>query len=105
MAAEEIHIGDVGTIFEVTLLDNLTVIDISLATVMQIIFVKPDATKTKVVNTAVLSGDGSDGKMRYIIALDSELDIKGNWKIQGKVTLPTGSWSTDIDKFKVYENL
>ena len=103
MAAEEIHIGDIGTIFEVTLLDGLAIVDISAATLMEIIFVKPD--KTKVVNTAVLSGTGTDGKMRYIILLASELDIKGNWEIQGRVTLPTGTWSTDIDKFKVYKNL
>ena len=62
-------------------------------------------SKTIVTNTAVLSGDGSDGKMQYIIVLNTELDQKGNWKIQGIVELPSGKWSTDIDKFKVYENL
>jgi len=100
---EEIHIGDVGTIFEVTLMDGVAIVDIALASVMQIIFEKPD--KTKVTNTAVLTGDGTDGKMQYVIAADTELDAKGSWKIQGKVTLPSGSWSTDIDKFKVFENL
>lgn len=105
MAAEEIHIGDIGTVFEVTLMDAEEVVDISGAVLMEIIFVKPDEAKTKVINTAVLSSNGVDGKMQYIIALASELDIKGNWKIQGRVVLPTGTWSTDIDKFKVYENL
>lgn len=103
MAANEIHIGDIGTVFEVTLKDGVDIVDISGATVLQIIFEKPD--KTIITNTAVLSSGGVDGKMKYTISLASELDIKGNWKIQGKVTLPTGSWSTDIDKFKVYENL
>ena len=105
MAADEIHIADVGTVFEVTLMDGATIIDISSASLMEIIFVKPDSNKTKVVNTAVLSSGGIDGKMKYIIVLPSELDIKGNWKIQGRVTLPTGTWSTDVDKFKVHENL
>jgi len=103
MAAEEIHIADIGTVFEVTLMDGAAIVPIAGASLMEIIFVKPD--KTKVINTAVLSGDGSDGKMRYIITIASELDQKGNWKIQGRVTLPTGTWSTDVDKFKVYENL
>jgi len=103
MAAEEIHIGDIGTIFEVTLMDDLVVVPIDNATTMEIIFVKPD--KTKVVNTAVLSGDGLDGKMQYKTTTASDLDIKGNWKIQGRVILPSGTWSTDIDKFKVHENL
>ena len=105
MAANEIHIGDIGTIFEVTLMDDLDIVPIANASVMQIVFVKPDEAKTKVINTAVLSGDGSDGKMRFITTVVGDLDIKGTWKIQGKVTLPTGSWSTDIDKFKVHENL
>ena len=103
MAANEIHIGDVGTIFEVTLMDDIVIVDIGAAITMEIIFEKPD--KTIVTNTAVLSGDGSDGKMQYIIVLNTELDQKGNWKIQGIVELPSGKWSTDIDKFKVYENL
>ena len=103
MAANEIHIGDIGTVFEVTVSDNLVVIDLALASVMQIVFVKPD--NTKIVNAASRSTDGTDGKMRYIVALNTELDVKGKWKIQGLVTLPSGSWSTDISSFKVYENL
>lgn len=103
MASNEIHIADIGTVFEVTLMDDTVIVDISAATVMQIIFEKPD--KVIVVNTAVFTSDGTDGKMQYAVALNTELDLKGNWKIQGKVTLPTGSWSSDIDKFKVYENL
>lgn len=105
MAANEIHIGDIGTVFEVTILDDVTPINISAGSSMEIIFTKPDASKTKVINTAVLSGDGTDGKMRYTIVLASELDIKGKWKIQGRLTLPSGTWSTDISDFKVYENL
>jgi len=103
MAANEIHVSDIGTVFEVTLMDDTVVVDISTATAMEIVFVKPD--KTKVVNTAVFTTDGVDGKMQYVIALDTELDQVGNWKIQGIVTMPTGKWSSDIDKFKVYGNL
>ncbi len=43
--------------------------------------------------------------MRYTTTNVDELDETGNWKIQGFVTMPSGSWSSDIDKFKVYENL
>ena len=103
MAANEIHIGDIGTVFEVTLMDDVTIVQIGDATSMEITFVKPD--KTKVINVASLTSNGLDGKMQYKILLDSELDQKGTWKIQGNVTLPTGQWSTDIDKFKVHENL
>ena len=103
MAANEIHVADVGTVFEVTLMDDAVIVNISSASSLEIIFEKPD--KTKIINTAVLSGDGTDGKMKYIVTVDTELDAKGNWKIQGNVALPSGRWSTDIEKFKVYENL
>lgn len=103
MAANEIHIADIGTIFEITLMDDLVIVDISTATLMEIIFVKPDASK--VTNIAALVTDGTDGKMKYTILVDTELDQTGSWKIQGRVVMPTGTWSSDIDKFKVYGNL
>jgi len=103
MAANEIHLYDVGTVFEVTMMDDDVVQPIDGASVMEIVFEKPD--KTLVTNTAVWSDDGLDGKMRYVVSQATELDQKGNWKIQGVVTFPTGKWSSDIDKFKVYENL
>lgn len=103
MAANEIHIADIGTIFEVTLLDDVTPVDVSSASVMKIIFEKPD--KTIVENVAVFKTDGVDGKIQYTVSSSSELDQKGNWKIQANVLMPVGHWSSDIDKFKVHENL
>ena len=103
MAANEIHIADVGTVFEVTLMDDVVPVDVSSATDMKIIFEKPDGTK--VINTAVHKTDGTDGIIKYTVSLDTELDQKGNWKIQANVQLPIGQWSSDIDRFKVYENL
>ena len=103
MAANEIHIGDIGTVFEVTLMDDIVVVDISSASVMQIVFEKADGTK--VINTAVFTSNGVDGKMQFVTTVAGDLDQTGNWKIQGIVTLPTGKWSSDISKFKVYGNL
>ena len=100
---EEIHVGDIGTIFEITLMDDASVVNISSATEMLIIFTKPDGTK--ITNIAVLTGNGSDGKIRYIIVLSTELDQTGSWKIQANVTLPSGQWSSNIDRFRVYKNL
>lgn len=103
MAANEIHIGDIGTIFELTLMDDVVVVDISTATVLSIHFAKPDATTVTV--TASLVTDGTDGKIQYITPDANFLDQTGGWKIQGKVTLSTGTWSSDISTFKVYKNL
>ena len=98
----EIHVGDIGTAFEVTLKDCDGVVDISTATSKELIFRKPD--KTVVVKIAVFKTDGTDGIIQYLTILD-DLDLKGAWSIQAKVTLPTGTWSSDIQKFKVYANL
>lgn len=98
----EIHLGDIGTVFEVTMKDCDVVVDISLASVMQVIFKKPD--KTVVPKTAVFKTDGTDGILQYTTVLD-DLDQKGTWYIQAKITMPTGTWSSDTSKFKVYANL
>lgn len=106
MAESEIHKLDIGTSFELTLYDNATgtpvLVDVSTATVKSIIFEKPDGTI--VTKEATFVTDGSDGKINYV-TVTNDLDLIGNWKIQGKVTMPTGSWYTDISKFKVYDNL
>ncbi len=106
MAIEEIHKFDEGTSFQLTVKDTLdgvtSVVDISTASVMEIVFQKSDGVK--LTKTATLVTDGTDGVMQYATTA-TDLDVTGGWKIQGIVTLPTGKWSTDISKFKVYDNL
>jgi hypothetical protein len=99
---EEIHLYDIGTSFEITLKDCDVVVDVSSASLKEIIFKKPD--KTTVTKTADFKTDGTDGIIQYITVLD-DLDQKGSWYIQAKVTLPTGTWSSNTEKFKVYPNL
>ena len=84
--AEEVHVGDIGTIFRATMYDGSTVLDISGASTLQLIFAKPDGTT--LTKTAVLTNDGTDGIMEYI-TVDGDLDTKGDWKIQGYVALYT----------------
>ena len=100
--AEEIHLDDVGTVFEVELQENDVTLDISAATTKALLFQKPDGTV--VTQTAAFTTDGSDGKIQYITVAD-DLDQSGNWKLQARVTLPTGTWSSSTSKFKVYGNL
>lgn len=101
--AAEIHVDDVGTIFRVTVTDeDGAALDISAATLKQIVFEKPDETTT--TKTASLDTDGTDGIMRYT-TVSGDLDQAGRWKIQGVVGLPSGQWHTNVDTFKVKENL
>lgn len=109
----EIHENDVGTEFIVTITECLngveTPLDISSATLKEIVFVDPDGAKT--VFTAVFTsipsggaGDGSDGKISYFSVL-GDLSPIGKYKMQGIVTTPAGKWSSTIDTFKVKANL
>ena len=102
MAAGEIHVGDIGTVFEFTFLEDAEPVDISAAQVLQATFRKPDGTT--VTKSGTLSTDGQDGKMRYV-TVTSDLDMGGQWSTQGFVRLPTGEWHSDVAVFDVYRNL
>jgi hypothetical protein len=100
----EIHVGDVGTVFRVTVVDeDGVVIDISSATVLQIWF--EDPTGSVSVQTAALTNSGTDGKMQYMTASASDLATDGPWRLQGYVELGGAKIHTDIHKFKVKANL
>ena len=110
MAANEVHLNDIGTVFEITLKDegnSPEIVDVSTAATMEIIFQKPNGTS--VTQTASFTTDGTDGKIEYT-TLTGDLDTVGLWKIQGHVVLGTASpinaqWRSDIDEFEVFDNL
>lgn len=101
---DEIHVGDVGTVLEITILDNdtLLALDISSATEKEINLKAPDGEKTQ--HTATFTNDGSDGKIEYT-TISGDIDEAGLWRIQGKVILPGGVFYSDIDSFVVEDSL
>lgn len=99
---KEIRIGDIGTDFRITLYECDEIVDISSMINGYIYLQKPDGTL--LTKPASLFTDGTDGIIHYE-SIAGDLDQKGTWKIQGKVWLPSGEWGSDIEKFKVYENL
>jgi hypothetical protein len=103
MAANEIHVDDLGTKFVVTVKDGATVINVSAATTKEIIFKKPSGTK--LTTTASFETDGSDGVLIYTTT-GTELDEAGTYKIQAHVVLSAGNdFHSDISTFKVYRNI
>lgn len=99
---QEIKLNDVGTVFEVTLMDGDAILPISAPISMIIYLKKPSGTV--MAKTAVLTTDGSDGKIQYV-AIAGDLDELKGWSIQGRVELTTGHWSSSIDTFIVGRNL
>lgn len=79
-----IYVGDVGTLFQVKIVDCDTglAIDISSATVKQIVFEDPLGAVVR--QTASFVTDGTDGWLEYSV-VDGDLDMSGTWKIQGYV--------------------
>lgn len=98
----QIHINDVGTEFRITIMDNSAVVNISSATLLEIIFQKPDTTDL-VVN-ADLYTDGTDGVLYYRV-VSGDLDQSGIFKIQAYVEISGGSYYSSIGSFKVHCNL
>lgn len=103
LVPDEIHVGAVGLVFEITVMQNCTAVDISTATTMQIYFLKNDGV-TVLTKTAVFTTDGSDGKMKYV-TIAGDLDQVGDWKIQGNIITPTWATPTSIGEFEVEKNL
>lgn len=103
MAKSEMHEGDVGTVIEMTCKDGSTVIDISGATTVQIIFQAPDGTL--LTKTASFTTDGTDGKMR-VTSESGDFTPAGLWRKQGRLAYASGNeWRSSIEEFYVLENL
>lgn len=100
--ASQIHKDDVGTKLLVTVTDDDSAVDISTASSLTIFIKKPDGTVLD--RAGVLNTDGIDGKMYYLTVV-GDLDVAGNYKIQGKVVISVGTFYTSISNFKVHCNL
>ena len=98
----EIHANDIGTRFLITVQDNGEVVDISNSVSLTLIFRKP--SDNLIYRPGTIYASGTDGKM-YYDTIAGDLDETGNWKLQGRVGLPSGTYYTDIHTFKVHCNL
>lgn len=100
--SDEIHVGDVGTIFQVTINSAGIPVDVSSATLKNIILRNP--VGRKITGAASFVNTGADGKIKYS-TVAGNINMSGIWNLQVEITMPTGSWKSDISEFKVYENL
>lgn len=100
----EIHQNDIGTRFLMTVKDGSDLVNISGALSLRVDIRKPSDT---IINRSALRlNDGSaiSGVM-YYDTVSGDLNEIGNYKLQGLVTLPSGTYHTDIHTFKVHCNL
>lgn len=97
----DIHVGDVGTVFVVTIQDDGVPVDLSTGTSASniMIFRKPDGEVLR-VSTNFYS-DGSDGKIKYTVSSSSVIDQYGTWKISANVNTDSGQWTATASDFTV----
>lgn len=99
----EIHLGDTGTAFRVTIVDcDSSAIDLSTATTKEILFSKPNGQV--VSKSADFYTNGTDGIIQYVTE-SGFLDQPYLWQLQAYVVTPAGSWKSNIYEFKVFKNL
>lgn len=99
---EEIHVGDTGTLIEVTIMDGSDIVPLQAATVKKYHFLKPDGSVLTV--NASFKTDGSNGILTYT-SLASTFSLPGQYSIQAEVTLPSGTWKSEWAEFVVYPNI
>lgn len=100
--SDEVHVGDVGTEFRILVKDGDTVVDLSTATITQIIFRKPDLQQL-VVNADFYT-DGTDGIIKYN-TIDGDLDQSGQWRLQAYVEVGASKYYSSIGSFRVHCNI
>lgn len=99
----EIHVGDIGTAFIITIKNEAdAIVDISTAVSKTVYFKKPS---TEIISkNAVLTTDGADGKMQ-VVTTSGDIDQKGRWIGQAKVEFVGGQWYTNNFIFNVEGNI
>jgi len=83
MSIEKTSVDDLGTDFQATIMEGASIVDISLATLLEIEFTSPGGKKF--VKTASLLTDGLDGGLHYK-RLAGDITKKGTWSYIGIAT-------------------
>jgi len=100
----EVHVDDYGWMLSLSIRDDDgSLMDISYADLVEIIFTKPNNTGN-IVRTAQFINDGTDGAIYYVIE-EGDIDETGTWQIQVQIKGSTSELRSNIDKLKVYRNL
>ena len=98
-----VFVGDIGTVFEITVKDDGTVVDISGATTTKNILML-DPAGTLNTKTGEFTTNGTDGKVDYT-TVSGDLDMSGTWRIQAYLKGASYDLHTSIGTFEVKDIL
>ena len=102
MSQGDIHVGDIGTIIDVTIKEAGVAAVISSATVREFRFQKKD--KTTFDKTVAFKTDGTDGILTYTTVV-GDIDLAGRWYVQAYLEMPSWEGFTAKVTFQVDEPL
>jgi hypothetical protein len=100
--SDEIHVGDEGTQFRITVKESGVALDISTASDMVINIRKPSNTLLSVAGDFLT--DGTDGVLTYT-TVAGDLDEVGTYKIEAVVSIDGGVFTSSSASFKVHHNV
>lgn len=100
----KIHVGDVGTDFNITVLNKRgQPVDVSaLSGGIIFNFKKPDGTQIE--RSGSIVGDGTDGIVTYR-TISGDIDLHGSWKLQVFLNTSSKQLHSSVLKFTVFTNL
>jgi len=98
----DLHVGDIGTIIYINIVEGGEALDISSATTKTIRFQKKD--KTTMDKDGEFKTDGTDGILQYT-TLTGDIDQKGRWLAQAYLEMPTWKGYSAKVEFQVDDPL
>lgn len=102
--SNNIHLGDIGTIFKVRILDDSTSSPIDISSSIEKVIKFKKSNGVILERNAVFTTDGSDGYMEYS-TIAGDLNVSGNWTIQGFVKSSTFENNSEIGVFEIKPNI
>jgi len=101
MNEPELQILDEGAKLLITVVDDGVAVDLSGATLKEVLLVSPSGAKT--TTTASFQTDGSDGQV-FIVVPTGLLNERGLWKLQVRMTISGWAGRTVVGYFMVNYN-
>lgn len=97
------NVGDIGVPISATVTRDGAALNISSATLIQFLIRPPNGTTKTFTGNFVTTG--TDGQVRYVTVLTSDIDVAGTWSIQVRIVTPTSDFKTLVGSFTVGANI
>lgn len=97
------QVNDIGTTIKAAIVDqDGNALDVSGASTLQLIFLKPNGVQE--TKTATMTSGGADGIIQYV-TVSGDLDVPGIWKSQGFIIDAGKEHKSSVDVFHVKPNI